>query len=105
MALVMNVLGITTTTTPAPCGLGSGLIGINNQIRSDIFILTSSTGLGLLSPCEETTTATTGETTTTAADETTTVGGLLGQKIVKRLILTRPGADKVKPKVWFKYSL
>merc|ERR1719472_130120 len=56
---ILNVLGITTTTTPAPCGLGSGLIG-----------------LGLLSPCEETTTATTGETTT--------AGGLLGQKIVKR---------------------
>merc|ERR1719507_53951 len=55
---ILNVLGITTTTTPAPCGLGSGLIG-----------------LGLLSPCEETTTATTGETTTTAAEETTTPGG------------------------------
>merc|ERR1719452_248339 len=52
---ILNVLGITTTTTPAPCGLGSGLIG-----------------LGLLSPCEETTTATTGETTTTTAEETTT---------------------------------
>merc|ERR1740123_167195 len=48
---ILNVLGITTTTTPAPCGLGSGLIG-----------------LGLLSPCEETTTATTGETTTTIAE-------------------------------------
>ena len=35
---ILNVLGITTTTTPAPCGLGSGLIGINNQIRSDTIL-------------------------------------------------------------------
>ena len=45
----------------------------SNQIRHHyIIILTSSKGLGLLSPCEETTTATTGETTTTTAEETTT---------------------------------
>ena len=28
---ILNVLGITTTTTPEPCGLGSGLIGIQSD--------------------------------------------------------------------------
>merc|ERR1719158_904103 len=52
---ILNVLGITTTTTPEPCGAGTGLIG-----------------LGLLNPSEETTTAAAEETTTTAAETTTT---------------------------------